>query len=505
VEGELPVGPRFGVPMIRIFDRYISKTTLLMICAEGILIALSLFLSAAIRLWGDWSSWLELTGGTELLLRAGLVVVVTQTCLAFNGLYDLSSQRHRVRELACVGQSCGGAALILVVIYLIFPDMSLGRGIFFLSAAFTVCVIALVRNTLGSAVRLPEEAVLILGTGSIASQVIQELNSRHDLGLRVVGFLSEEVSDSSSGDVLCRPVLGNTGELGAIVERERITKIIVAMQERRGKLPISDLVKLRVRGIAVEDAQSLMAALTGRVWLSLLQPSWFVFSDGFSRSRVTAFLKRALDITLATVGLTLSFPLMVVIGLLIRATSPGPFLYRQVRVGRKGETFELLKFRSMREDAEAKTGAQWASNDDPRSTAVGKYLRKYRLDELPQFWNIIRGQMSFVGPRPERPVFVGELRKRITYYDERHSVRPGLTGWAQVRFHYGGSMEDAYTKLEYDLFYLKQMSIVFDCVIVLLTVRTVLQGLDAKKPKVAVQKALASAAASPGSEYFGAN
>jgi exopolysaccharide biosynthesis polyprenyl glycosylphosphotransferase len=231
-------------------------------------------------------------------------------------------------------------------------------------------------------------------------------------------------------------------------------------------------------GTTVEDAQSLMAAVTGRVWLRLVQPSWFVFSDGFYRSRRIAAMKRACDFSLAVVGFVIASPVMALTALWVRLESKGPFLYRQTRVGLKGKTFEVLKFRSMRVDAEAKGGAQWASENDPRVTRLGKYLRKFRLDELPQLLNIIRGDMSFVGPRPERPIFVEQLRQQILYYDERHSVRPGLTGWAQVRFTYGSSVEDAYKKLEYDLFYLKNMSFLFDCAILIQTVRTVLLGWE---------------------------
>jgi len=241
-------------------------------------------------------------------------------------------------------------------------------------------------------------------------------------------------------------------------------------------LPTRALVSLRVRGIRVEDAATALSALTGRVSLDAVKPSWFVFSDGFHRSKWNELLKRVLDLFAATVGLALSAPLMLLVGLAVRFDSKGPVLYRQTRVGRMGKTFELLKFRSMRTDAEHLTGAQWATQDDPRVTRVGRFIRKYRLDELPQFINVIRGHMSFVGPRPERPYFVEELRNVIPYYDERHSVRPGITGWAQVQYPYGASVEDAFKKLEYDLFYLKNVSLVFDLAIIFQTIRIVTGG-----------------------------
>jgi exopolysaccharide biosynthesis polyprenyl glycosylphosphotransferase len=225
----------------------------------------------------------------------------------------------------------------------------------------------------------------------------------------------------------------------------------------------------------VEDAHSTIAALTGRVWLETVKPSWFVFSDGFQRSLLTLLLKRLIDLICGLAGLLLTFPLMLLIAVAIRLESKGPIIFRQTRVGLRGKPFKLLKFRSMRADAE-QFGAVWASEKDPRITRIGRILRKYRLDEMPQFVNIIRGQMSFVGPRPERPVFVEQLRRDISYYDERHSVRPGLTGWAQVQYHYGSTVEDARNKMEYDLFYLKNMSVPFDCAIIFRTIRIVLMG-----------------------------
>jgi exopolysaccharide biosynthesis polyprenyl glycosylphosphotransferase len=235
-------------------------------------------------------------------------------------------------------------------------------------------------------------------------------------------------------------------------------------------------VKLKVQGVTIEDAQSTMAALTGRVWLRSVRPSWFVFSDGFRRSRVGMVSKRAIDLVFSLLGLLFSAPIMLLIAVAVKLDSKGPVLYRQTRVGWKGRHFQVLKFRSMRVDAEAENGAQWALENDPRVTRVGRVLRKFRLDELPQFINVICGDMSFVGPRPERPVFVEQLRKAIPYYDERHSVRPGITGWAQVQYRYGASVEDAYRKLEYDLFYLKNTSILFDCAILFQTIRIVLDG-----------------------------
>jgi len=231
-----------------------------------------------------------------------------------------------------------------------------------------------------------------------------------------------------------------------------------------------------VRGVRVEEASNALSALTGRIPLRAVQPSWFVFSDGFHRSKWNELLKRTLDLAASIVGLVLSIPIMILVGVAVRLDSEGPIIYRQTRVGRMGKCFDVLKFRSMRNDAEKSGGAQWATENDPRTTRVGAFLRKYRFDELPQFLNVIRGDMSFVGPRPERPVFVEDLRQVISYYDERHSVRPGITGWAQVQYAYGASIEDAFNKLEYDLFYLKNMSLSFDIAIIIRTIGIVFGG-----------------------------
>ncbi len=317
---------------------------------------------------------------------------------------------------------------------------------------------------------------MILGTGQLALELARELTRRGDLGMKLEGFVGTAAAVDQNERVFGFPVLGPTGEMEAIARQCGISKIIVALEDRRGALPTRELVTLRVQGVRVDDAPTALSALTGRISLRAVNPSWFVFSDGFHRSKWIDFLKRVMDLAAATIGLIVSMPIMIVVALLVRLESKGPIIFRQTRVGRMGKCFEVLKFRSMSVDAEKANGAQWASENDPRVTRVGKLLRKYRLDELPQFINVIRGEMSFVGPRPERPYFVNELRKTIPYYDERHSVRPGLTGWAQVQYSYGSSIEDAFNKLEYDLFYLQNMSLTFDFAISFQTIRIVFGG-----------------------------
>jgi exopolysaccharide biosynthesis polyprenyl glycosylphosphotransferase len=308
--------------------------------------------------------------------------------------------------------------------------------------------------------------------------VADEIMSRDDLNLRVRGIITPAEQPLCSS-VVCGdhvvPVLGNTRDLQSIVTQHEITRIVVASDYVQGD-PLRDLISLRVQGLRVEHAHTTIAGLTGRIWLNAVPSTWFLFSDGFRRSKAMMATKRGFDVLFGVVGLLVCAPIMAVVAAAIRLDSRGPVIYRQTRVGYKGRPFELLKFRSMRVDAESATGACWAQEGDPRVTRLGRTLRKYRLDEVPQFINVVRGEMSFVGPRPERPVFVEQLRNTIPYYDERHMVRPGLTGWAQVEYQYGSTIAHACQKLEYDLFYLMNMSFLFDCAIVLKTVRTLISG-----------------------------
>jgi sugar transferase (PEP-CTERM system associated) len=298
--------------------------------------------------------------------------------------------------------------------------------------------------------------------------------------MTLAGFISGSTAAEIPEDLEDSPILGVAGDLRSVVKNHKISRIIIAMEDRRNKLPTRELVSLRVQGMRVDDASSLLSSLTGRIPLKSVSPSWFIFSEGFYRSRLTEVLKRILDLVVSIVGLILASPLMALTALAIRLDSKGPIFYSQTRVGRMGKEFDVLKFRSMRQDAEQDGVAQWAAKDDPRTTRLGKFLRKFRLDELPQLINVIRGEMSFVGPRPERPEFVERLREAIPYYDQRHTVRPGITGWAQVEYVYGASTEDAFRKLEYDLFYLKNMSIAFDLAIILKTIRIVMTGFGGR-------------------------
>ncbi len=469
--------------MIRVFSQYIAPKSVVRVVLETGLIALALLCGARLRFWDNAPGFESYVAFPDFAAQAAAFVGTLQVGFYCSDLYNLRALPHRREQLISIGHSLGIGCLLLGLMYFIFPSLLISRGVCFISVALVAVFVTVSRTLLDRLwqVAAPKANIAILGMDHLALDVAREVARRDDLNVALAGFIALREGDTGAATTLSgRPILGASTEIQEIVAQHGISRIVVALEDRRNALPVRDLVRLRVQGVVVEDAHSLLSSLTGRVWLSTVKPSWFVFSGGFHRSRLTLALKRFLDLTCATLGLLLSAPLMALLAIAIRLDSKGPVFYRQTRVGLRGECFEVLKLRSMRTDAEKDNGAQWAADQDPRITRIGRFLRKYRLDEMPQFINIIRGDMSFVGPRPERPVFVEQLREQISYYDERHTVRPGLTGWAQVQFHYGSTVQDAMRKLEYDLFYLKNMSVLFDSAIILKTVRIVLTGTGGK-------------------------
>lgn len=463
--------------MLRVFNQYVSPKTVLLMVVESAVIALSLLCAVKLRFWNDPAEFSSYVSFPDFAVQSTVIVLVCLACFYFNELYDLRTGYGTVERVLRIEQSLGAASLLLGCLYFLFPNLLLSRGVFLIGMVLVTAFVMLTRKVLDTMWQLtvPTQRVMILGTGPLALEIARELTRRGDLSIKLEGFICSP-GNQHHQDIFGFPVLGPVTELESITQNREISRIIVALEDRRGALPARELVTLRVRGVSVEDAPTALSGLTGRISLAAVRPSWFVFSDGFRRSKWNEFLKRVLDLVVALVGLALALPVMALVALAVRFDSKGAVLYRQTRVGRTGRPFEVLKFRSMRIDAEKDGAAQWATENDPRVTRVGGFLRKYRFDELPQFFNVIRGDMSFVGPRPERPCFIEELRKMIPYYDERHSVRPGITGWAQVQYKYGSSVEDAAKKLEYDLFYLKHMSLSFDLAIIFQTIRIVIGG-----------------------------
>ena len=322
------------------------------------------------------------------------------------------------------------------------------------------------------------EQVVVVGDGDAASDLAQLIVDNPMAGFELVGRVGE-------GDVdLAQPpisrVLGAVQDLPRICAQYSIARCVVALKERRGNAPIAELLECRMSGVQVEEREHMFERLTGRIAVESMRPSYLIYGRGFAKSPGTLVSKRITDIVASTIGLVLSSPLCILAAIGIKLTSPGPILYSQERVGQDGQVFRILKFRTMRQDAEKESGPVWAQVNDNRITAIGKFLRLTRIDEIPQFLNILTGKMSFVGPRPERPLFVEELAEKIPYYPLRHTVKPGLTGWAQVCHRYGSSVDDSMEKLRYDLYYIKNMSPLFDLNIILRTVGVILFGKGAR-------------------------
>ena len=316
--------------------------------------------------------------------------------------------------------------------------------------------------------------LLFLGVGEQARRTAREIIDERKRDYELVGFLGE--SEAESGwRIGGRPVLGIYADLERVVAAEGVHQIVVAVKDRRKQLPLDALLRARLAGVEVVEEAKVHEEITGKLPVEDLRPSWLIFSEGFARTPVRDFTKRAFDMLVALIGLVLSAPFALLVTVAIKLESPGPVLFRQKRVGRGGREFTILKFRSMRTDAEKEGKPIWATKNDPRVTRVGRFIRSTRLDEIPQMWNVLTGSMSFVGPRPERHFFVERLRETIPYYDQRHAVKPGITGWAQVRFRYGADETDAVEKLRHDMFYVKHRSILFDLRILMETVRVVFQ------------------------------
>jgi sugar transferase (PEP-CTERM system associated) len=322
------------------------------------------------------------------------------------------------------------------------------------------------------------ERVLFLGATPLAEKLISELGANNP-GYEVLGYVDDRPAHEMALNNGLR-VLGKTHQLQEIVTANQVGTIVVALAERRGAFPMQPILDCKLRGIRIEDWPAFYEKLTGKIVVQNLRPSWLVFSEGFTRTRITRLAKRVADMGLSSLFLGLGWPIFLLVAIAITLDSRGPVFFRQERVGERGRTFSLLKFRTMAENAEALTGPVWATDADPRITRVGYFLRKTRLDEVPQIINVLKGEMSFIGPRPERPHFVAQLQERIPYYAQRHAIKPGITGWAQVRYRYGATIDDAEEKLQYDLYYVKNMSPFLDMLILLSSIQVVLFGKGAR-------------------------
>jgi sugar transferase (PEP-CTERM system associated) len=453
----------------------LTLRSLTLVVFETALIVAAVGVAAYIRL-GDWA-WGILVhdnGAAKTLLAAG----IAQACLYYADLYDLRLASDRPELFVRIIQALGAASFILAVVYFWFPALIIGRGVFMI-AAFLVITLAITWRLVFvwmSGQMGPRERLLLVGTSQAAVSLARELHEhRHELGVEIVGFV--DADPALVGTRVVNPgVIGLIDDIPSIVRLKSVDRVVVSLSDARGKLPMEKLLEMKLDGVTFDHLASVYEEYMGKIAVENLRPSWLIFSTGFRRSRVLGACKRIIDFVVSGAGLIAALPLMALIAAAVKLTSPGPVLYHQRRVGLLGKIFVVHKFRTMRVDAEADTGPVWAAKDgDVRVTPIGRWLRRTRLDELPQFWNVLKGEMSLVGPRPERPEFVESLTRDIPYYGQRHVVRPGVTGWAQVRYTYGASTEDALQKLQYDLYYIKNSSLALDGFIIFDTIKTVIR------------------------------
>lgn len=411
----------------------------------------------------------------DVLLKAILVAAVFQLFLHLNDIYGFRKSRPSKEYAIRICQALAMATVALCVLNFVAPDIMVGRGVFgislLLSCIFLVLWHTFLRLYLG--VRTPHTNLLVLGTGNLAREAVREILRHPELGIKVIGFVDD--NPELVGVSIVNPkVVGLYEDLPDLVSKHRVDRIVVGLQDRRGKLPIKDLLDFKTRGVAIEEATTFYERVAGKIPIENLKPSWMVFNSGFGVSKRMLFEKRILSLLVSGVMLLLFSPVILLLMLFIKLDSKGQVFYKQERVGQDGRNFTLIKFRSMFENAETGTGPVWAKDGDSRITRVGRFMRRTRLDELPQLWNVLRGDMSLVGPRPERPHFVQQLVEKIPFYPLRHVIKPGVTGWAQINYGYANSLDHTVEKLQYDLFYIKNMSWVLDALIILETIKTVL-------------------------------
>jgi sugar transferase (PEP-CTERM system associated) len=458
--------------MIRLFNVYYPTRAIVLLLCEALIVS-GCFLLATVMLLGQ-DTYLVLNyeyGGLKIL---GLTILTLLVSYYFD-LYEpqrISEHWEIYFRLLLV---LGFLSFLLSAIIYLFPDANIAHYVLLLGLIFLTTALVAWRSAYEWIIgrEMFRERVYVLGAGARAHAIVKLLQTRRDAGMHVVGWdgvvadkAERKEAFSAALDRLSGPKL-------------QVDRVIVALEDRRGEFPVNELLKLRFNGVVIEEAGSLLERLTGKLYLDGLHPSSFIYSEGFRVKPSQQITRRVVSTLTAMVGLLLALPFFPIIVLLVRLSSPGPIFFKQTRVGLAGKNFSVFKFRTMRTDAEV-AGAKWATKDDPRVTRIGMFMRKTRLDEVPQLWNVLRGDMGFVGPRPERPEFVPWLSEQIPYFNLRHMIRPGLTGWAQVRYGYGSTLEQAREKLEFDLYYIKHMSLGLDLLIMFETVKTILRRQGAQ-------------------------
>lgn len=474
-------------------DQIIPRRKLMLMLSETLLFMAVLVIGTSLpplttRDYSFWRPDWELVRG---LLTSFTVSVICQASLSYNDLYDWKTSQNRA-ELPNRLLHAAGYALVM-----------LGCLSFFAGSLFFLPGLADINRETWKLILLVGvgfvavylfrrafhwffykwrfgERVAVVGSSAEAQQIARMVLDTPMSGFELFGIVEEPGQPPLPAGPGAPPVVGQLEQLRSLCRDEGVSRVVVALRERRGKVPLDRLLDVRMDGVQVEEREAMYERLTGKLAVESMRPSYLIFGQGFAKDHMTMVSKRLLDVVAAAVGLVLSLPLALATALLIKLTSRGPVFFCQERTGQDGVPFKLIKFRTMRVDAEKESGPVWAQKNDARVTPIGRFLRLSRLDEIPQFLNILAGQMSFVGPRPERPHFVEQLKQSIPFYPLRHTVKPGLTGWAQVRHPYGASIEDAQEKLRYDLYYIKNMGLLFDVSIMFRTIAVILRGSGAR-------------------------
>ncbi|OWR01032.1 TIGR03013 family XrtA/PEP-CTERM system glycosyltransferase [Sphingopyxis witflariensis] len=456
--------------MFRLFKHYVPRAVVWLALIEFLAL-----LASAEAAWHLYAYQAGFDAGplSDRSLPLATFAVANSLAMMATGLYGGEALRSMGFATARLLAAVSLGVIFLSVVGFLFPTATLWRANSFYAMALAIAALFLIRLALTQTAGADafRRRVLVLGAGPRAAR-LAKLANEPGSGLIMAGFVAMSPVEKKIAGAVPRDAIDNLSD--HVVELG-VSEVVLAVEERRGALPLTDLLRVKTTGVHVNDISSFIERETGRIDLATTNPSALIFSDGFSaEQRISKVIKRLCDIGASLAMLVIGLPLILVAGIAVKLDSKGPIFYRQSRVGLFGEHYSIVKIRSMRTDAEAAGQAVWASENDPRITRVGKIIRTLRIDELPQIWCVLKGDMSFVGPRPERPAFVEELERELTYYAERHMVKPGLTGWAQINYPYGASVEDARVKLEYDLYYAKNYSPFLDLLILLQTVRVVL-------------------------------
>jgi len=453
-----------------ILNRYYSRRNIAFFLGEGSLI----FLSMMMMCWSYKGSGLFMIDWQLYAGQALMVTIVFQLCVYFFDLYDLRRHQSLPDTATRLSNAFGVGCIILAGVYYTVPLLTITSTIFWSGFLATSLVLLGYRSVYYYVLRkrLFVIGVVIIGTGRLAKDIYREIEQRQDSEYKILALVGGEEPAFNQNNIR---VYNSLDEACNNQSSLNIGQIVVAPDDRRGTTPVRELLSSKMKGVVIEEGVSFFERITGKILVEKIDPSWIIFSDGFVLSNWKYFMKRLMDVLMSLTLLVLAAPVMLLSAFIIKLESDGPIFYLQERVGHNGKPFKVIKFRSMRQDAE-KDGAVWAKENDDRVTRFGKFIRKVRIDELPQLVNVLKGEMSLVGPRPERQVFVDELVKEIPYYNIRHIVKPGITGWAQVCYPYGASKEDALRKLEYDLYYIKNISLALDLLVVFHTIKTVLFG-----------------------------